>query len=170
MVVAVHERDPGAVVFGIAAVCFVEHLLNHDGGVLDDAGGQPLVDRDRPGGRVTFGVFVIGDDVSRRARRCGRVIHRADLGHPLVVALLLAGQPGLGFGACTCLRRSGLGAQRVGAHHDPLPVGGDHQQILSVPDDWLARLVEVLEVDRGELRELFDLTFTQLLSAPPLDP
>ncbi len=35
---------------------------------------------------------------------------------------------------------------------------------------WLAGLVEVLEVDRGDLGELLDLAFAKLLPACPLDP
>ncbi len=71
-----------------------------------------------------FGVLVGGGDVGRRARDGGGVIHRADLGHPLVVALLGVRQPGLGmFRAWPGSREGGFGARRVGAHHDPFPVG-----------------------------------------------
>jgi hypothetical protein len=77
-----------------------------------------------PRGQITFGVLVAGDDVCRRAWDGGRVIDRADLGHPLVVALLGAREPGLGvLGALPGSREGGFGAQRVGSHNDPLPVG-----------------------------------------------
>jgi hypothetical protein len=171
MVVAVHERDPRAAVFGVASLRLVEDLFDHGAGVVDDAGGQPLVGSDRSRDRVMFGVLVAGDDVGWGARDGGRVIHRADLGHPLVVALLGAREPGLGmFRPLPGSREGGFGAQRVGAHHDPFPFGCDHQQIPTLRPGWLARLVEVLEVDRGDLGELLDLAFGELLPSRPLDP
>jgi hypothetical protein len=42
MVVAVNERDPGAVMLGVTPVSFIEDPLDHGGGVLRDAGDQPL--------------------------------------------------------------------------------------------------------------------------------
>ena len=65
VVVAVHERDPGAAVFGIAPVGLLEDVFDDGAGVLDDAGAQPLVGSDRAGG----GLIAVGagEDVGRGA-------------------------------------------------------------------------------------------------------
>lgn len=47
---AVHERDPGAAVLGVAPLSLVEHALDHGRRGGDDAGAQPLVGSDRPRG------------------------------------------------------------------------------------------------------------------------
>ena len=70
-------------------------------------------------------------------------------------------KPALWLGASAGRRRSTLGTQRVGAHHDPLAVGRDHQQILRIARWCFARLIKALKVDRGELGELLHLTFTE---------
>jgi hypothetical protein len=44
---AVDQRDPGAAVLGVAPLGFVEGSLDHLRWRVDDAGGQPLVGRDR---------------------------------------------------------------------------------------------------------------------------
>ena len=61
---AVHECDPGAAVVGVAPLGFVEDPLDHLGGGLDDAGGQPLVPRDRPRGGLIPLRLSGGEDVS----------------------------------------------------------------------------------------------------------
>ena len=80
VLIAVHERDPGAAVFGVAPVGLLEDVFDDGAGVLDDAGGQPLVGSDRSGGGLL--TVVAGEDVSRRAGRRGRVVDGADLGDP----------------------------------------------------------------------------------------
>ena len=61
--------------------------------------------------------------------------------------------------------RSGRGAgpQRIGAHHDPLAVGREHQQIPGLRGRRAPGRIEVLKVHRGEPSELFDLAFSQPL-------
>jgi len=90
MAVAVDQRDPGATVFGVTPFGLVEHAPDHRAGVLDDAGAQPCVGSDRPGGRLVTLRRRGGEDVGHRARRRRRVVDRADLRHPLAVALILA--------------------------------------------------------------------------------
>ena len=97
VVVAVHERDPGSAVLGVASVCLPEDVFDDGAGVLDDAGAQPLVCRDRSGGGPV--VVVAGEDVSRGAGCRGCVVDGADLGHSLAAGLLGARQPGFGLGA-----------------------------------------------------------------------
>jgi hypothetical protein len=60
MVVAVDERDPCAVMLGVTPVSLIEDPLDHEGGVLRDAGDQPLV----AGGRRAC------ETRGRRRRRC----------------------------------------------------------------------------------------------------
>ena len=43
LVVAVDERDPGALMTGVPAPGLVEDLPDHCGGGFDEAGGEPLV-------------------------------------------------------------------------------------------------------------------------------
>jgi hypothetical protein len=76
--------------------------------------------------------------------------------------LILAREPGLGRGARAGPAR-GAGAQRVGAHHDPLAVGREHQQITALAPRCAPRLIEILEVHRGEPGELFDLALPEPL-------
>ena len=45
---AVDQRDPGAAVVGVAALCLIEHAGDHGRRGSDDAGAQPFVSRDRP--------------------------------------------------------------------------------------------------------------------------
>ena len=85
---AVDEREPGAAVFGVAPLRFVEDAGDHGGGGFDDAGGQPLVGRDRSRCGLVACRPVVGEDVGRRARRGRGVVHGADLRHPLVADLL----------------------------------------------------------------------------------
>jgi hypothetical protein len=166
---AVHERDPRAAVLGVAPLCFLEDAFDHGRGCRDNAGGQPLVGGDRSGGGLVAFRLIGCEDVGHRARRRRRVVDRADLGHPLVVERLAARQPGFGLGAGAGRPGGGGGAQRVGAHHDPLAVGREHQQIPALAAWCAPRRIEVLEVDRGELGELLDLAFTQPLPGLALD-
>ena len=110
-----------------------------------------------------------GEEVGRGAGRRGRVVDGADLGHPFVVERLAAGQPGFGLGARPCAPAGGGGTQRVGAHHDPLAVGREHQQIAALSTRRAARRIEVLEVDCAQRREFFDLAFAQPLPGLALD-
>ena len=91
MDVAVDERYPGPGVVGVAAVGFVEDPRDDGGGVLLDAGDEPLVGGGGPFlGGLPFGV-VGGEDVAGRAGHGGRVVDRAQLGHAFAVALLAFG-------------------------------------------------------------------------------
>jgi hypothetical protein len=93
----------------------------------------PVTARERPDvalvglGESSEHALELIDTIVREAacpRDGGRVVDRADLGHPLVVALLGARQPCFGMvGAWPGPSRSGLGTQRIGSHHDPRPVG-----------------------------------------------
>lgn len=65
--VAVHERDPGPLMVGVAPVGFVEDRGDDGRGVINDAGGEPLVAGARSrGGLFSLGV-VAGQDVSGAA-------------------------------------------------------------------------------------------------------
>jgi hypothetical protein len=63
----------------------------------------------------------------------------------------------------------GLLTQRVGAHHDPLAVARDDQQIGVVGRRSRALLVEGVEVDGGARGELLDLALAQPLPGRPLE-
>ncbi len=76
---AVDQRDPGAAVFGVAPLGFVEDASDHGGGIFDDAGSQPFVARHRSRGRLVAWRLVAGEDVGRGARRRLGVVDRADL-------------------------------------------------------------------------------------------
>ncbi len=88
--VAVHQRDPGALVDGVSALGFVEDAADHFGGIVDNAGGEPLVSRL---GRGRAFVRVRGCDHVVWAADAGRsVVYGADLGHALSIAFLALGQ------------------------------------------------------------------------------
>src|SRR5680860_1160974 len=74
---AVNESDPTAGVGGVASLGLVEDLGYHGRGVIDDAGGQPLVGGTRSGADpFTFGVGG-GQDVGDGARHGRGVVDRA---------------------------------------------------------------------------------------------
>jgi len=58
----------------------------------------------------------------------------------------------------------GRAAQRAGAHHHALAVAGEHEHVVGVAGGDLAAGVEVVEVDRAALCEVFHLAFADLLS------
>jgi hypothetical protein len=156
---AVNERDPGALVFGVASVCLLEYVLDDGSGVMQDAGAQPLVFSDRSRGGVMFAL--VGEDVCRAARRGRGVVDRADLSHPLAKSLLAAGQPSVRSGPGPS--RLGGRAQSVGTDHDPFAVGREHQHLAGVGALRAPGLIEVLKVDGGQLRELLHLAAAQPL-------
>ena len=169
VVVAVDEREPGAAVFGVAPVGFVEDAADHGGGGFDDAGGQPLVGRDRsrrglsPAGRSWA-------RMSAAVRGAGVASYTAPISAiRLWLSFSAADSRVLGFGPARARAGGGLGAQRVGAHHDPLAVGREHQQLVRFGPLRSPGLVEVLEVDRGELRQLLDLALPEPLPGRALD-
>src|SRR4029450_383602 len=119
VVVAVDQRDPSTRVGGVAAVGFVEEAADDGGGVVGDAGGQPLVRRDRGLGRLLgVGVLAAGEDVGGGAHDRVGVVDGADPGQGVAGAVVALGQRrgqlrggrGCGFG--------GGRAQRPGAHGD----------------------------------------------------
>lgn len=83
--VAIDERHPGPLVAGVAAVGLGEDLTHHGGGVVDDAGSEPLVSSLRSRGGL---VSCVGEDVRGGAGHGGDVVDGADFGHALAVAFL----------------------------------------------------------------------------------
>jgi len=169
MVVAVDERDPGALMPGVAPVGFIEDPLDHGGGVLDDAGDQPLVASGRSGCTLVPLVGA-GHDVGGDARCGDGVVDAADLGHALAVALLALREPSCQLGSGL---DGGLGrgrTERVGAHDDALAVTGEHEQILvGTRRRTTPLLVEAVEVGRGMQGERLQLALAQLLPGGALD-
>jgi len=154
---------------GVAPLGLVEHAGDHGRRVGEDAGAHPLVLGDRSRGGLVA-VRVSGwEDVGRGAGRWRRVVDGADLRHPLAVSPILARQSGLGLRARAGRAPRGPGAQRVGAHHDPLAVRREHQQLVGLAPGRAAGLVEALEVDRGERRELLDLALAEPLPGVAFD-
>jgi hypothetical protein len=168
VVVAVDQRDPVTGVLGVAAVGLGEDLSDDACGVIYDAGRQPLVLGRRWGDRGVALGLIGGHDVRGGARGRGGVVDGADLGHALAVAFLAFGQPCLEL----VLRVGGLPScgrsERVVAHHHALAVTRDDQRVTTVPGG-LAGRVEAVEVDRGALGELLDLTLAQDLAGRALD-
>jgi len=120
VVVAVDQRDPGAVLVGVATGGFVEDLADHPGGVGGDAGHQPLAPRPWAAVAGWVGLVGCGQDVAWGSGDRGAVVDAADLGEPLAVALLAFGQAG-----CQLAAGGGLGGgrpQRRRSHHDALAV------------------------------------------------
>ena len=110
------------------------------------------------------GVLIVGDDVGRGAQDGGCVIHHADLGPPLVVALLGAREPGLGMlGALPGSRERGLGRSASGRITIPLPSAEITNRAPTLAPGGLSCVVEVLEVGRGDLGEFLDLAFGEML-------
>jgi hypothetical protein len=68
-----------------------------------------------------------GDDVVRAPGGGISIVDAGQGGHPLAAGFLPWGQPGP-HPALPCCGFGGGRAQRLGAHHDPLGVGGNHQQ------------------------------------------
>jgi hypothetical protein len=134
--VAVDQGHPGALMAGVAAVGFGEPGRDHRGGVVGDAGGQPLPGRAHR--RPAFGLLVgvVGQDVRDGARCRGQVVHGGDLSHALTVAFLTFGQPGGQLLTGRGLR--GRFAQTVGAHHHPLAVDAEHQHVIGAGSGELA--------------------------------
>ena len=154
---------------GVAPLGFVEHAGDDLGGVRDDARGQPLVPGGRGCGRLgAFGVCS-GQDVFAGARRRGQVVDGADLGDPLPVPLFALREPAfellLGGGGLP----GGRGAERVGAHHDPFPVAGEHQDVAGVEGGAFPVGVELLDVGGGRGGELLDLPLPEPLPGRPRD-
>lgn len=88
VVEAVDEDDPLSSPLGVAPLGLVEDLGHHLAGVLDDAGGQPLGAGLRPLDVPLLVVLASAQDVRRGADHRRAVVDRADLRHPLAVALL----------------------------------------------------------------------------------
>ena len=74
----------------------------------------------------------VGHNVGRGARLGSKFVHGDDLRHPLAPLLLALGQARLELGGGPLRLRAGSLTQPVGAHHDPLRVARQHQQILVV--------------------------------------
>lgn len=120
VVVAVDQRDPGAVLVGVATGGLVEHLADHPGGVGGDAGDQPFAPRPWSGAAGLVGLVRCGQDLAWGSGDWGAVVDAADLGEPLAVALLPFGQAG-----CQLTAGGGLGGgrpQRLGSQHHALAV------------------------------------------------
>lgn len=90
VVVAIHDREPGPLVAGVAAVRLGERVRDHLPGRAADGGEQRLAVRVRPGLRggtaaaaVAGGAEQGGDDVAGGARGGRDVGDGGQLGHPL---------------------------------------------------------------------------------------
>src|ERR1035437_7303316 len=166
---AVDEGDPGALVGGVAALCFFEDRTDDRRRALDHARGEPLVAR--LGCRPPERVVVVPDDVGGGPGQWCQVVDGADLGHSFPVALLALGQSGrqLGGGLACCL--GGGGPQPVGSHHDALAVRGKDQQVALGDRGLVARRlgVEGLEVGCGAGRELLELALAEPYARDPPD-
>jgi hypothetical protein len=127
VVVAVDQRDPGAVLVGVATLGLVEDLTDHPGGVHGDAGDQPFAPRPWSGAAGWVGLVRCGQDLAWGSGDRGAVVDAADLGEPLAVALLSFGQTG-----CQLAAGGGLGGgrpQRRRSHHHALAVTRQHQHL-----------------------------------------
>jgi hypothetical protein len=91
----------------------------------------------------------------------GGVVDPADLGHPFSSEFLARRQPGGQLVLAVFRGAGGQVPQRLGAHHDALAVGGQHQYPLGRAGAGPACLVEGADVGGGVLGELLDLPFTQ---------
>ncbi len=92
MVGAVDQRHPGAEVTGVAAFCLVERLADDVSGVVDDAGHDPFVGRDRPSGDLSSFVVAVSEDVGDAADHGRDVVDRGYLGDSFAVAFLAFGK------------------------------------------------------------------------------
>jgi len=164
---AVDERDPGALVRRVTAAGLVECGSDDVRRVVDDARVEPLVLG--LGCRWPRVVVVTPDDVARHPDDRRHVVDRCHLRHALPRALLALGEPGLELR----LRLGGgfrrARTQGIGPHDDPLAVTREHEDVGVVDRFVVCRLVEVLEVDRQALRELFHLALSDLDTAGPSD-
>jgi hypothetical protein len=97
-----------------------------------------------------------GDDVVRAARGRLGIVDAGQGGHPLAVGFLPGRQPGAHLALAGGGFRGGR-AQRPGPHHDPLGVGGDHQQRRGGGWHRDAGGVERGDIRRGAHRRLLDL-------------
>ena len=99
------------------------------GRVVPHRPGQPFRRRFGPGPQRAAAVPPAGrgDDVVRAARGRLGIVDAGQGGHPLAVRFLPGGQPGP-HPALAGGSPGGGRAQRPRPHHDPLGVGGDHQQ------------------------------------------
>ncbi|MCA1681334.1 MAG: hypothetical protein LC777_21515, partial [Actinobacteria bacterium] len=163
---AVHERDPVALVAGVAPLALVKDAGDHLGGVAGDGRGQPLACGLRPLAGV---VAVAGQDVCGGARDGRRVVDGADLRDPLAVALLPFGEPVLELAGRSLRLLAGRRPERVGAHHDPLPVAGDHQRVTAPGRSGPAGRVEGLEVARRPPGEQLQLALADRLAGVATD-
>ena len=164
---AVDERDPGAFMARVTAAGLVEGGSDDLRRVVDDARREPLVLG--LGCRWSLCVAVTPDDVTGHPDDRRHVVDRCDLGHALPVALLALGEPGLELRLRPGGRFRRAWTQGVGPHHDPLAVTREDEHVGVVDRFAVCRLVEVLEVDRRALRELFHLALSDLDAAGPAD-
>src|SRR6266496_1175829 len=87
--VAVHQRDPGPLMAGVAAGGLVEDVRYHEGNVVGDRGGQPLALGDRPAAAFQVRPAArTGDDVRGGAWYRGGVVDAAEFGHAFAAGLL----------------------------------------------------------------------------------
>ena len=167
VVVAVDQRDPAALVAGVASGGFVEHVANDDRSVVDHAGRHPLGPRSGRG--RSRPAVVAGEHVLGAAGHRGEVVDRAHLGQAFAVAFLAFGQS---VGELGCGRGRGFGGGRtqlVGTHHDPFAINRDHQHVAA--PGWLRsrRDVEGVDIDRGPPGEFLHLAFADALTGGPFD-
>lgn len=69
------------------------------------------------------------------------------------------GRPGVELVVLAGGRLGRRGAQGLGAHDDPLAVGGQRQHVAGVTSDDATGLVVGVEIDRRALRQPFNLAF-----------
>ena len=148
---------------GVAPFGLIEDPGDYFFGVVDHARGQPLVLR-RWGWVSGRFAIVWADHVGGLAWRRCQVVDGADLGEAFAVAFLAFGQAGLQFGAGGLRLGCRRGAEALGTHHDPFPVGRDDHDVALVGCHWLTGRVEVLHIRRRCQRESFDLALGDSLT------
>ncbi len=164
VIVAVDQRDPGAFMLGIAAVGFVEHFgddraassLTLAFSHLFFAFGRVLAAGGGFSGSGRMSATVRGSGVSSYTAAISAI--RLRFGFSPLDRRVLS------FAGGVLRLRAGLLTQPLGAHHDPLRIAGEHQQILPVRHGTLALLVERINVLAAGERQLSQLTRADLLA------
>jgi hypothetical protein len=87
--------------------------------------------------------------MSAAARLGFELVHGDDLRHPLPIRLSCLGQARLELGGGPLRLRAGRLTQPLGAHHHPLRIAREHQQILRVRRRALGLRVERIDVLGG---------------------
>ena len=164
--VAVDEDDPAATLERVASFGLIEHLGDHFGGVVDDAGRHPLVLGPRP---LVVTSAAVSDHVAGRAGHGRQVVDGADLGHALGSELLAFRQAPLELGRGRGGGPGRVGAEAVGPHDDALAVDRQHDDVARFGRLSSGLGVEAVDVDGAATEQLLDLTLADLLPGDPTE-